>query len=125
MDIRILIPDKSDHLLVYLAAFTYFEDVAQTGVRFFRYTDGFLHQKVMLIDQDISMVGTVNFDNRSFRLNFEITAVVEDENFAAQIEAMLENDFSHAYEMTQEDMDKQSFGFRLSARLARLTSPVQ
>ena len=125
VDIRILIPDKSDHLLVYLAAFTYFEDVAQTGVRFFRYTDGFLHQKVMLIDQDISMVGTVNFDNRSFRLNFEITAVVEDENFAAQIEAMLENDFSHAYEMTQEDMDKQSFGFRLSARLARLTSPVQ
>ncbi len=125
VDVRILIPDKPDHLLVFLAAYTYFEDVARTGVRFFRYTDGFLHQKVMLIDDKVSAVGTANFDNRSFRLNFEITAIIEDLDFASGIEKMLLEDFSHAREMTPEDIEGMSFGFRLATRLARLTSPIQ
>jgi len=125
VDVRILIPDKPDHLLVYLAAFTYFEQVVETGVRFFRYTDGFLHEKVMLIDDDISTVGTANFDNRSFRLNFEITAVVKDREFSREIEAMFLNDFAHSHEMSSEEIDKHSFVFRLATRLARLTSPIQ
>ena len=125
VDVRILIPEKPDHLLIYLAAFTYFEDATRTGVRFFRYTDGFLHEKVMLIDDDAATVGTANFDNRSFRLNFEITALIGDREFAKEIETMFLNDFAHSYEMSQEDIDKQSFGFRLATRLARLTSPIQ
>ncbi len=125
VDVRILIPDKPDHLLVFLAAYTYFEDAAQTGVRFFRYTDGFLHQKVMLIDDHIASVGTANFDNRSFRLNFEITGLIGDPDFAKEIEKMLLNDFSHAYEMTKSDIDDKSYVFKLAARVARLTSPIQ
>jgi cardiolipin synthase len=125
VDVRILIPDKPDHLLVFLAAYTYFEDAAKTGVRFFRYTDGFLHQKVMLVDDRVSSVGSANFDNRSFRLNFEITGFVDDFEFAAEIEKMLLDDFSHAYEMTKSDIDDKSFGFRLATRIARLTSPIQ
>ena len=125
VDVRILIPDKPDHLLVFLAAYTYFEDAAQTGVRFFRYTDGFLHQKVMLIDDHIASVGTANFDNRSFRLNFEITGFIDDPDFAKEIEKMLLNDFSHAYEMKKSDMDDKSYAFKLAARVARLTSPIQ
>ena len=125
VDVRILIPDKPDHLLVYLAAYTYFEDAARTGVRFFRYTDGFMHQKVMLVDHEVATVGTANFDNRSFRLNFEITAIVEDLNFAREIEEMLLNDFAHSREMTEKDIDEMSFAFRLATRLARLTSPIQ
>ena len=124
VDVRILIPDKPDHLLVYLAAYTYFEDAAKTGVRFFRYTDGFLHQKVMLIDDDVSTVGTANFDNRSFRLNFEVTSIVKDRAFALEIEKMLLDDFSHSKEMSRDDIDSRSFWFRLAARLARLTSPI-
>ncbi len=125
VDVRILIPDKADHLLVYLAAFTYFDDASQTGVRFFRYTDGFLHQKVMLIDDIAATIGTANFDNRSFRLNFEITGVVGDVEFAKEVEQMLTDDFSHAREMTKSDTDSRPYWFKLSARLARLTSPVQ
>ena len=125
VDVRILIPDKVDHLLVYLAAFTYFEDASHTGVRFFRYTDGFLHQKVMLIDDRAATVGTANLDNRSFRLNFEITAVVADEAFVSAIEQMLEADFAHAREMKMSDVNERPFWFKLSTRLARLTSPIQ
>ena len=125
VDVRILIPDKADHLLVYLAAFSYFEEASHTGVRFFRYTDGFLHQKVMLIDDRVASVGTANFDNRSFRLNFEITAVVADDAFVTEVEQMLEDDFAHANEMKMSDVNERSFWFKLSTRLARLTSPVQ
>ena len=125
VDVRILIPDKPDHLLVYLAAFTYFDDAGKTGVRFFRYTDGFLHEKAMLIDDRFSTVGTANFDNRSFRLNFEITSLIEDEAFASEIEQMFLDDFSHAREMQPGEVDQKSFWFRLATRIARLTAPVQ
>jgi cardiolipin synthase len=125
VDVRILIPDKADHLLVYLAAFSYFEEASHTGVRFFRYTDGFLHQKVMLIDDLVATIGTANFDNRSFRLNFEITAVVADTAFVTEVEQMLEDDFAHSREMTASDVNDRSFWFKLGIRLARLTSPVQ
>ncbi len=125
VDVRILIPDKADQLLVHMAAFSYFEQVSHTGVKFFRYTDGFLHQKAMLIDDTIATVGTANFDNRSFRLNFEITAAIADETFVKEIEAMLEDDFAHAYEMSMKDINQRSFWFKLGVRLARLTSPIQ
>ncbi len=125
VDVRILVPDKADNLLVNLSFYTYLDDASRTGVRFFRYTDGFLHEKVMLIDHDAATVGTANFDNRSFRLNFEITGLVSDPAFAAQIEAMFMDDFARSREMTKSDIDNHSFWFRLATRLARLTSPVQ
>lgn len=84
VDVRILIPNKADHLLVYLAAFSYFDDASFTGVGFFRYTDGFLHLKVMLIDNTTATVGTAYFDNRSFRLNFEITGGCRRSSFCPE-----------------------------------------
>ena len=125
VDVRILIPDKPDHLLVYLAAFSYFDDSSKTGVQFYRYTDGFLHEKVMLIDETVAKVGSANLDNRSFRLNFEITAVVADRGFATEVSRMLEIDFSRARRMTAADFDGRSWWFRFAVRLARLTSPIQ
>jgi cardiolipin synthase len=125
VDVRILIPERPDHLLVYLAAYTYLEDVLQTGVRFFRYTDGFLHEKVMLIDDETATVGTANFDNRSFRLNFEITAIIKDRPFAAEIEKMFLTDFAQAREMTEADITRRSWWFKFTSRIARLTSPIQ
>ena len=125
VDVRILIPDKADHLMVYLAAFSYFEEAAATGVRFFRYKDGFLHQKVALIDDEIAAVGTANFDNRSFRLNFEIMAVVADPPFASEVEQMLMNDFESSVEMKPGDYENRSLGFKIAVRLARLTAPIQ
>ena len=125
VDVRILIPDKPDHLLVYLAAFSYFDDAEKTGVRFFRYLDGFLHQKVMLVDDLMAAVGTANFDNRSFRLNFEITSMTADKEFTAEVEQMFVADFEKSREMQPGEVDERSFWFRFATRLARLTSPVQ
>jgi len=125
VDVRILIPDEPDHLLVYLAAFSYFEEAGATGVRFFRYTDGFLHEKVMVIDDQAASVGTANFDNRSFRLNFEITAVVGDTAFNHEVTRMFEADLVRSREVDPKELRTRPFWFRLAVKLAALTSPIQ
>ena len=125
VDVRILIPDKPDHLGVYLAAYSYLDESVSTGVKFYRYEDGFLHQKVMLIDDGVATVGTANFDNRSFRLNFEITAVVTDRDFAAEIEAMFEDDLQQSRLMESDEYARKPWWFRFGVKVARLTSPVQ
>ncbi|MHC4451290.1 MAG: cardiolipin synthase [Planctomycetota bacterium] len=125
VDVRILIPDKADHLMVWLAAYAYLDDSGRTGVKFYRYLDGFLHQKVMLLDDHAASVGTANFDNRSFRLNFEITAVINDSAFAAEVAAMFEKDFEKSRLMEEGEYDAKPYWFRVGVRLARLTSPVQ
>lgn len=125
VDVRILIPDEPDHMAVYLAAFSYLDEAGVTGAQFHRYLDGFLHQKVMLIDSSVATVGTANFDNRSLRLNFEITAVVAGSGFAAEVEQMLEADFDRARRMDPGECDARPWWFRFAVRLARLTAPVQ
>ena len=78
----------------------------------------------MLIDDRISTVGTPNFDNRSFRLNFEVTALIADEGFASQMEEMFERDFEHAVLIDQDAMSKKPFWWRLGFNLSRLAAPV-
>ena len=125
VDVRILIPDHPDHLLVYLAAYSYFDEASDTGAEFYRYTDGFLHQKVVLIDHSSASVGTANFDNRSFRLNFEVTATIADSAFVGQVERMFEADFARSRRMEPGELDRKPFWFKLGVSLARLTSPIQ
>ncbi len=125
VDVRILIPDESDSTLVQLSAWSYLEEVEKAGIKVFRYTKGFMHHKVMLVDDDYCTVGTANFDNRSFRLNFEITMAADDTELAGQVAAMLENDFADATPMTREQFDAHGFWYRLAIRVARLTAPVQ
>ena len=125
VDVRILIPERADHLLVWLSAFSYYEQSLPYGVRLFRYHRGFLHQKVMLIDERLAAVGTANLDNRSFRLNFEITAFSPDRGFVDDVAQMLELDFTHAREAKVADFTGRSFLFRAACRAARLLAPIQ
>lgn len=125
VDVRIMLPDRPDHLLVWLSTFTFYEQAIPYGVKLFRYQRGFLHQKVMLIDERMATVGTANLDNRSFRLNFEITAFVSDRKFIGKIGEMLEADFAGCVEVKVEEFTKKPFLFRAACRAARLTAPVQ
>jgi cardiolipin synthase len=125
VDVRILIPDVADHMLVYLAAFTYFDEALEAGVEFYKYTGGFLHQKAVLIDDLAAAIGTANFDNRSFRLNFEITALVGDPGFVDEVDRMFESDFAQSRVVGPDEYRGRPFWFRLAARLARLTAPIQ
>lgn len=125
VEVKILIPDTADHKIPYLAAFSYFDEATANGAEVYRYTNGFMHAKAMLIDDKVATVGTANFDNRSFRLNFEITAVCTDTTFVSKVEKMFIADFSNARKMTSAEIDGKSFWFKLKVRAARLTAPVQ
>ena len=125
VDVRILIPARSDHLLVSLSAFSYYEQSIPYGVKIYRYHSGFLHQKVLLIDERLAAVGTANLDNRSFRLNFEITAFSSDQAFVAKVAQMLANDFDQSTEARVEDFTRKPFMFRIACRAARLFAPIQ
>ena len=124
VDVRVLMPRESDSIFFKYVPYTYLPEITRAGVKVFLYEKGFMHQKVMLVDDDYAAVGTANFDNRSFRLNFEVTCLVNDQAFCQKMAAMLEEDFSHASEVTEQDLEDQSFAFRLAARSARLFAPV-
>jgi cardiolipin synthase len=124
VDVRIITTGKGDSLPVYLAAFHYMHELRDLGIRFYAYKPGFLHEKVMLVDDDIATVGTANFDNRSFRLNFEVTALIVDPAFGSQMEAMFEQDFAHAQPIDPAEFDRKAFWWRLGVNLSRLAAPV-
>jgi cardiolipin synthase len=124
VDVRILIPTRSDNRLVHLAGWSYLDSITGAGVQVYRYRRGFLHQKVMLIDDRLAAVGTANLDNRSFRLNFEVTALVSDKDFATRIAEMLEEDFAGSTRVGAAQLAARSYVFVASARIARLFAPV-
>ena len=76
VDVRLIVPAKGDSKLVDLAARSYFAEILDAGVRIFEYTPRFIHAKTMVIDDDVAIVASANLDNRSFRLDFELGAVI-------------------------------------------------
>ena len=124
VDVRILIPSRPDHKIVYAASSLYAFEAVRAGVRIFRYQPGFLHQKVVLIDDEISAIGSANMDNRSFRLNFEVMLLTVDGAFAKQVEHMLLDDFALSLEITEADIKATHRLQQLGMRVARLVSPV-
>lgn len=125
VDVRVMMPERPDHLLVFLSAFSFLPDMLRAGVKIYRYLPGFLHQKVILIDGSAASVGTVNLDNRSFRLNFEITAFIPSVEFATEVNKMLEQDFTRCREVTLEELRQQPLWKKVISRAAYLTSPIQ
>lgn len=124
LDVRVIIPQNPDKKTVWYAAFSYMKEAQVAGVKFYRYRKGFLHQKVMLVDDDLAVVGTANLDNRSFRLNFEISVLVADHAFAAEVETMLVDDFANCQPVTREETTSQSFPARIAIAGSRLLSPI-
>ncbi|GAU09249.1 cardiolipin synthase [Desulfoplanes formicivorans] len=124
VDIRILLPQKPDHLAVYLASFARYEEIIPLGIKLYRYQEGFMHQKVVLVDDAFAAVGTANMDNRSFRLNFEIMLLNFSRPFINQIETMLRQDLTRCRQVDMNDYQSRSFLFRFAVRVAALMSPI-
>ncbi len=124
VDVRILMPRESDSVFFKYVPYAYLDEVARTGVRVFLYEDGFMHQKVAVVDRDFAAVGTANFDNRSFRLNFEATVVTHDEEVCDAVSEMLERDLESCTEIGLEDIEGKSFAFRFAANVTRMMAPV-
>ncbi len=109
VDVRILLPEKPDHRTVHMATISYYSNTLPAGIKLYRYTAGFLHQKVFLVDRKCAAVGTANLDNRSFRLNFELTLINYDAAFVSAVERMLEADFDRSRFVELEEYTGRSF----------------
>ncbi len=125
VDVRIILPQMADHLLPWLSSFTYYPKLRDAGVKLWRYKRGFMHQKVVLADDDLSIVGSINVDYRSFMLNFELSAAIQDKNFADRLETMFLADFDHSAPEGLGKFEDASLFFRLKCRAAALMSPEQ
>ena len=124
VDVRILIPGIADHWMFRYVHYAYLQEVEQVGVKILRYDEGFMHQKVMLVDDDYAAVGTANLDNRSFRLNFELTCLIEDRPFCDDMAAMLERDFARSTPALASAIEEHPFTLRLATGVTRLLSPT-
>ncbi|MCR9105921.1 MAG: cardiolipin synthase [Gammaproteobacteria bacterium] len=124
VDVRVIIPERTDAVLVGLANWSFVSQLLPFGIKIYRYLPGFMHQKVFLLDDEIAGVGTANFDNRSFRLNFEITLLIEDRAFASEVESMLEQDMAQCRQVSDQEIKNKSIWFTLATSAARLLAPV-
>ncbi len=124
VDVRILLPAKADHLMVYLCSFAYYDELKNFDIKLYRYRDGFMHQKIFVVDDEFAGVGTVNLDNRSLNINFEITAIIADPDFVQQTARMLQEDFVVSHCVNVNEYESKSFISRIIIRLARLMAPI-
>ena len=124
VDVRIILPNHPDHLVVYLCSFAYYNDLQEVGIKLYRYRSGFMHQKVILVDRDIAGVGTVNLDNRSFFLNFEVMTFSIDSQFIQSVANMLKHDLDVSCEIDLDTYQKKPFLFKLAAKVSRLLAPI-
>ncbi|QTU82624.1 cardiolipin synthase [Carnobacteriaceae bacterium zg-C25] len=124
VEVNIMIPCKPDHMVVYRATEYYAKWAANLGANIYIYTDGFLHSKVLVIDDAIASVGTANFDIRSFVLNFEMNVFIYDKHVASQLVEQFNEDKKKSIKGTPAYFKKQSLWKKLKQELSRLASPI-
>lgn len=122
VDVRLLVPRRSDSLIVSAAARSYYDELIAAGVKVWEYKARMLHSKTLVVDDHCAMIGTANFDNRSFRLNFEVMAVIYGTSLAKPLEAQFEIDLRSASPVRSNR--RQFFLRRLGDAVARLFSPL-
>jgi cardiolipin synthase A/B len=124
VDVRLLVPKKGDSRLVDMAARSYFPELLAAGVRVYEYESRFIHAKTLVCDDDVAIVGTANLDNRSFRLNFEVAAVIYSGAVNFSLADAFVRDLEGSRELEQGDYEKQPLSRRLGQASARLISPL-
>jgi cardiolipin synthase len=122
VDVRLLVPRRSDSLVVSAAARSYYDELIAAGVKVWEYKARMLHSKTLVVDENCAFVGTANFDNRSFRLNFEVCAIIYGHTLAQPLAAQFETDLLSASAVHAHR--HQPFLRRLADAVARLFSPL-
>ncbi|MFS4464177.1 cardiolipin synthase [Staphylococcus haemolyticus] len=124
VDVHLMIPCKPDHPFVYWATFSNAAELLSSGVKIYTYQNGFIHSKVMMIDDEICSVGSANMDYRSFALNFEVNAFIYDKEIAKKIRAAYEEDIEKSKLLTLEEYKKRSLSIKVKEDIAKLVSPI-
>ncbi|MEN1761498.1 cardiolipin synthase [Anoxynatronum sibiricum] len=124
VDVRILLPGSPDHRTVFWASKSHFQELLEAGVRIFQYQKGFMHSKVVLVDDNFTSVGTTNMDIRSFDLNFEVNAFYYDEAITRQMSRDFFEDLTDSIEVSLEHHRQRPLIHRFKESAMRLLSPI-
>ena len=122
VDVRLMMTGLPDKRVPFYAAHAYFNQALAAGVRIYMYTAGFMHSKSVLMDEDLVILGTCNWDIRSLLLHDEVVAVIHDRQRAVECAGQFESDLQHCHEATQDDLSAIGFLGRTRNSLCRLTS---
>lgn len=124
IDVRIIMPGKSDAYMTQASSLSYVRGMLEAGVKVFFYQKGFIHSKVLIIDGELSSVGTANMDFRSFEYNFEVTAFMYNKNVAEQLEVSFAQDLQDSEEVILTEWKRRPWNQKLGQSFARLFSPL-
>jgi cardiolipin synthase len=124
VDVKVMIPNKPDHLFVYWASLSYIGELLKAGVKFYTYEKGFLHSKVFIMDEFISSIGTANLDIRSFKLNFEVNAFIYDDMTNLKLTEQFNKDLLDCKEITLEEYERRPRIVKIKESISRLLSPI-
>ncbi len=124
IDVRIMVPNMPDHPFIYRATQYYANFLHQRGVKIYHYTDGFIHAKTIVVDDELATFGSTNQDIRSYELNFEVSSFIYDPAVAKQFKEIFEADMKNCIQLTDEMIANQSYWLNFKQRFSRLLSPV-
>ena len=117
-------PKIADHKIVNTASYSYFSDILKSGGKVYLYTKGFIHSKVIIIDDKITSTGSANMDLRSFMLNFEINAFIYDKEVIDIMTKDFLEDMKNSEELKLEEFNNRSMIKKVKESIARLFSPI-
>lgn len=124
VDVRLMLSENSDSLIVSTASRSYIDRMLRAGIRVFFYRYNFLHSKAIVIDDYLSILGTANMDIRSFEQNFEVAAFIYGEKTAGELSYHFEEDMKTCKELNLSAWRHRSVPKRIRESFARLLSPI-
>lgn len=122
--VQLLIPGQSDTKVAQRATFSYLKNLLENNVEVYLYQKGFVHSKTLVIDDDLSFVGSLNADMRSFYINFEASALVFDRNLATQLNDSFDEDLTDSVQLSLQDLENRPVVDRLLDSFCRLLTPI-
>ena len=124
IDVRIVLPNRSDSKIVAWASRSYIGEMLEAGIKVYFFCGGFNHSKVLIIDDDFCSVGSANMDIRSFEDNFEVSAIIYDPAVARKLTESFMHDIDNSVQITPESWSNRSNFLAACESLARLLSPL-
>lgn len=122
IEITIVVPKKSDHLLVQEASYRYFRILHQKGATIYQYDNGFFHAKILIRDDTICDIGTTNFDKRSLFINHELNCYIYDPDFILHAKGQLLQDITESQPLNLQEINKPDFSRSLKELVAKSVS---
>ena len=124
VDVNVMIPCKPDHIFVYWATYSYVGELLRSGGKVYIYDGGFLHAKTITSDDEVSSIGSCNFDIRSFKLNFETNAFIFDSDFALKMKESFYEDLKYSHELTLDDYNHRSLIIKFKENISTLMTEI-